>query len=171
MRVRSICVAILCNVGAWGVSNAQVADPTVDWAASWKASSAVKPGGRGDLELSGVVQDGWHVYALTQPPGGPVALRVSIDENPIASLGGSPSGTPPQSRHDPSFDLDTHFYTHSFAVQVPVALKSQVQSGRQLIPVSVRFQTCSARECQPPKTVHLSVPVDVLPETSRTGSR
>lgn len=171
MDLRSIYVATLCGAGACGVSIAQVTDPTVDWVASWKASTAVKPGGRGDLELSGVVQDGWHVYALTQLPGGPTALRVSIDENPIASLGGSPSGTPPESRHDPSFDLDTQFYTHSFAVLVPVALKPRVQAGRQLIPVSVRFQTCSARECQPPKTVHLSVPVDVLPETIRTGSR
>jgi Disulphide bond corrector protein DsbC len=171
MRAQSIYIAILCLTGAWGIGNAQVAGPTVDWVASWKASSAVKPGGRGDLELSGVVQNGWHVYALTQPPGGPVALRVSIDDNPIAGLGGAPSGSAPESKHDPSFDLETRFYTHSFAVRVPVNLKPQADAGKQLIPVSVRFQACSARECQPPKTVHLSVPVDVLPKSSRTVER
>jgi hypothetical protein len=36
-------------------------------------------------------------------------------------------------------------------------------SAPQVIPVSVRFQTCSDRECQPPRTVHLAVPIDVLP--------
>jgi hypothetical protein len=117
------------------------------------------------LELSGEVQDGWHVYALTQRPGGPTALRVAIDENPVAELVGTPSGTAPESKHDPSFDLDTQFYAHSFAVRVPVSVKPGAEVGRQLIPVSVRFQTCSARECQPPKTIHLSVPVDVLAGT------
>ncbi len=163
MAFRSIYVAIAWSAGVCGVGIAQVTDPTVDWVASWTASAAVEPGGRATLELSGVVQDGWHVYALTQPPGGPTALRVSIDENPVASLVGAPSGTTPESKHDPSFDLDTQFYTHSFAVLVPVVLKARVNVGRQLIPVSVRFQTCSVRECQPPKTIHLSVPIDVLP--------
>lgn len=157
--MRAVFLALLC--AAHGVGIAQVAEPTVEWAASWDAETEVKPGTLGTLNLSGVVQDGWHVYALTQPPGGPTALRVSIEDNPVAGLAGSPSGTSPEHRHDPSFNLDTQFYTHSFAVHVPVALKPRVGAGRQLIPVSVRFQTCSARECQPPRTIHLSVPIDV----------
>ncbi len=165
MAFRSIHVAIICSAGACGVSVAQVADPTVDWVAAWKASAAVKQGGRATLELSAEVQDGWHVYALTQSPGGPTALRVTIDENAVAGLVGMPSGTTPEIKHDPSFDLDTQFYTHSFALLVPVSLNPRTQVGKQLIPVSVRFQTCSARECRPPKTIHLSVPVDVLPAT------
>jgi hypothetical protein len=165
MAFRLIRVAILCGVGACGVTVAQVTDPTVEWVASWTASAALKQGGRATLELSGEVQDGWHVYALTQRPGGPTALRVTIDENPVAALAGTPSGTTPERKHDPSFELDTQFYTHSFAVLVPVSVKPQADAGRQVIPVSVRFQTCSARECQPPKTIHLSVPVDVLPGT------
>jgi Disulphide bond corrector protein DsbC len=165
MAFRSIRVAILCSAGACGVGVAQVTDPTVEWVASWTAGAAIKQGGRATLELSGEVQDGWHVYALTQRSGGPTALRVTIDENAVAGLAGTPSGTTPESKHDPSFDLDTQFYTHSFAVLVPICVKPQADAGRQLIPVSVRFQTCSARECQPPKTIHLSVPVDVLPDT------
>jgi hypothetical protein len=68
----------------------------------------------------------------------------------------------------PSFDLETRFYTHSFTVKLPVRLigpKGGRVAGRQLIPVSVHFQTCSDRECQPPTTVHLSVPVDVPADT------
>jgi hypothetical protein len=49
-------------------------------------------------------------------------------------------------------------------VHVPVQVSQQAAAGRQLIPVSIRFQTCSDRECQPPKTIHLSVPIEVLPE-------
>jgi cytochrome c biogenesis DsbD-like protein len=132
---------------------AQTPDPRVDWSASWSTPTT--------LELSGRVEEGWHVYALSQQPGGPIPLRVSIDDNPVASLAAPPSGSTPETRQDPSFNLRTEFYTSSFAVHVPVALKAGTTPGTQSIPVSIRFQTCSARECKPPKTVHLSVPVEV----------
>jgi hypothetical protein len=127
---------------------AQTPDPRVDWAASWSNSTT--------LELTGHVENDWHVYALTQQPGGPIPLRINIDDNPVAALAGSPSGSTPETRLDPSFNLQTEFYTNSFAVHVPISLKPGAGAG-QAIPVSVRFQTCSARECKPPKTVHLSV--------------
>lgn len=150
--------------GFAGICSAQIPEQTVQWAAS-PAKSGVKQGSTATLELSADVREGWHVYALAQPAGGPTALRVTLDDNPVARLAGAPSGTPPEQRHDPSFDLDTRFYTQSFAVHVPVYVKRQATAGRQLIPLSVRFQTCSDRECQPPRTAHISVPVDVLPNT------
>ena len=132
---------------------AQTPDPRVDWSASWSNPTT--------LELSGRVEDGWHVYSLTQRPGGPIPLRISIDDNPTASLAGPPSGSRPETRQDPSFNLQTEFYTSAFSVQVPIHFKSGAGSGSKLIPVSIRFQTCSIRECKPPKTIHLSVPIEV----------
>lgn len=134
---------------------------TVHWAAT--LTGAVKQGSETTLELSGAIEDGWHVYALTEPAGGPTALRVSLDENEVAQVAGVASGTAPSKRRDPSFGLVTQFYTHSFTVRVPVQVKQQPAAGRQSIPVSVRFQTCSDRECQPPTTIHLVVPIEVLP--------
>jgi len=127
---------------------AQTPDPRVDWAASWSNPTT--------LELTAHIEDGWHVYALTQKPGGPIPLRVSIDDNPIASSAGAPSGSSPETHHDPSFNLETEFYTNSFSVRVPITWKSDAGAG-QPIPISIRFQACSARECKPPKTIQLSV--------------
>ena len=136
-------------------------DGRVQWAAALGSPAAVKGGDAATLELSGTIKDGWHVYALTQLAGGPTALRVTVDDNQVALAAGDPSGTPPHKHHDPSFGLETKFYTHAFTIRVPVQLKPQPGNGRQTIPVSVRFQSCSDRECQPPTTVHLVVPVDV----------
>jgi Disulphide bond corrector protein DsbC len=137
-------------------------DQTVHWAATLAAAGGVKQGDETTLELSGAIEDGWHVYALTEPAGGPTALRVTLDENEVAEVAGAASGTAPSKRHDRSFGLVTQFYTHAFTVRVPVQVKQQ-PAGRQSIPVSVRFQTCSDRECQPPTTIHLVVPIEVLP--------
>jgi hypothetical protein len=159
----------LAGVSLVGVSLAQApgtnptANQTVQWTAALTAAAGVKQGNETTLELSGAIEDGWHVYALTEPAGGPTALRVTLDENEVAQVAGVPSGTAPSKRHDPSFGLVTQFYTHSFTVRVPVQLNQQLAAGHQKLPVSVRFQTCSDRECQPPTTIHLVVPVEVLP--------
>src|SRR5581483_12496043 len=139
----------------------------VQWAAALSSpevngGQGVKGGNAATLELSGTIADGWHVYALTQPPGGPTALRVTLDDNQVALATGVASGPPPQKRHDPSFGLESRFYTHAFTIRVPIQVKQQSAAGRQTIPVSVRFQSCSDRECQPPTTIHLLVPIDVL---------
>jgi hypothetical protein len=46
-------------------------------------------------------------------------------------------------------------------VTLPLQLAAHAAGGSQQIPVSVRFQTCNDRICQPPKTVHLSAAVSV----------
>jgi Disulphide bond corrector protein DsbC len=85
-----------------------------------------------------------------------IPLRVSIDDNAVATLAGAPSGSVPETHLDPSFNLQTEFYTNTFAVHVPLSFKPNGGAG-QSIPISIRFQACSARECKPPKTIHLSV--------------
>lgn len=161
LRAKSV---TLLGCALWaGTAAAQAPAERVQWSATFAAAGGVKVGSTVVLELSGEIQAGWHVYALSEPSGGPIALRVTLDENSVAQPAGSPSGTVPSKHQDPSFNLETQFYTHTFTVRLPVTLKEHTTAGRQLVPVSVRFQTCSDRECQPPTTAHLSVPLDVLP--------
>jgi hypothetical protein len=166
LRAYSIWVALLSSsIGVIAVAQTPPAPDRVQWTAAFASTGAgVASGSSVVLEISGAIQDGWHVYALTEPSGGPTALRVTLDANEVAQAAGSPSGTAPRKHRDPSFGFETQFYTHSFTVRLPVVLKST--TGRQLVPVSVRFQTCSDRECQPPTTAHLAVPVDVQPGAS-----
>lgn len=149
-----------------GAAQAQTHDEargeTVSWTVSVQPQSATKPASALTLTLHGQVLDGWHVYALKQLPGGPTPLRVTLGPNNVATANGEPTGSPPTKIHDPSFDLETQFYSHAFTVTVPARVASRPAAGRQLIPVSVRFQTCNDRVCQPPKTEHLSAPITVL---------
>jgi hypothetical protein len=142
------------------LSNAGGGD-TVSWAVSAQGADSVKQGSRLTLTLHGAVQDGWHVYALKQPPGGPTPLRVTLDASDVAMAAGAPAGSLPTKIHDPAFDLDTQFYAHAFTLTAPVRVGAHLAAGRQLIPVSVRFQTCNGLICQPPKTVHLSASINV----------
>src|ERR1700722_8166123 len=114
MSIRPIPLALLLVPGVCAAGADQSANSTVRWAASMLSPTSITHGSDATVELSADVQEGWHVYALKQRPGGPTALRVTLDDNNVARLAGAPSGTVPEKRHDPSFDLDTQFYSHSF---------------------------------------------------------
>ena len=134
----------------------------VQWSGSAKPGTPLKRGSKVVIELSAEVQGGWHVYGLSQAGGGPTPLRVTIDENEIVHRTGAVSGTPPLKKHDPSFDLETESYVGSFALHLPVQVIDHPAAGKQAISVAVRFQACSDRTCLPPRTVHVSVPIEVL---------
>jgi hypothetical protein len=155
-------VLSLASLSLAGAAQAQlsIGGDTVAWSASTPAQ-AVKPGGRVKITLQGAVQSGWHVYGLQQLPDGPTPLRVSLDVSDIAAADGSPAGSPVTKLQDPSFNLQTQFYEHDFTVTAPVRIGAHAAAGQQQIPISVRFQTCNGRICQPPKTVRLSVPVNI----------
>jgi hypothetical protein len=133
----------------------------VQWKAVLVPDAPVKSGVRATIDLSGKIETGWHVYALTQPAGGPIPLRVSLDENEVAESRDKVTGTEAIRKNDPSFQLETLFYQGDFTLRIPVEVKHPA-TGERIIPLSVRFQACSDRTCLPPRTVHLSVPVEVV---------
>jgi hypothetical protein len=143
------------------VAVAQSSLETVHWTASLESTGAIRQGGEAIVTLSAAVEEGWHVYSFKQLQGGPIPLRVTLETNEVATADGAPSGTEPEKMHDPRFGLDTQLYSHAFTLHLPVRWASPLTAGQHVIPVSVRFQTCSDRECQPPRTIRLSVPVDV----------
>jgi hypothetical protein len=135
----------------------------VQWSGSAKPGTPLKRGSKVAIELSAEVQGGWHVYGLSQVPGGPTPLRVTMDENDVVHSVGATSGTAPVRKHDPSLDLETESYTGSFALHFPAQVNDHPDPGKQVISVAVRFQACSDRTCLPPRTVHVSVPIEILP--------
>jgi len=158
-----LALAALLAVGLHGATLAQGPRPleTVTWTATPQGALAVKPGNRVVLNLRGAVVQGWHVYGFKQLPTGPTSLQVTVDANAIAKADGAPAGSAPQKVLDRAFNVVTPYYDKDFTLTAPVRIGSRVAPGPQVIPVSVRFQTCNNEVCQPPKTVRLSVPVNV----------
>ena len=114
------------------------------------------------VEISGAIDEGWHVYGLQQLPGGPTPLRITLDASESATAAGAASESTPQKIHDQRFGLDTQFHTHALQVHLPVHI-SPAAAGSLTIPISVRFQLCSEGECKPPRTVHLQATAEVAP--------
>jgi hypothetical protein len=119
----------------------------------WSASAQPASNGVVVVNVAAQIEKGWHIYAQTQPAGGPIPLRIGIEAGAPYELAGVVNGTKPLKHHDASFDLDTEFFTDSFALKVPVKTNADVL---QNVLITVRFQMCSDTTCMPPKTVHLA---------------
>lgn len=152
-------LAFLTLVPGAAVAQAEnIPAETVSWTA---APAEAKAGAKLALTLNGTVVDGWHIYSLQQLPLGPNPLRVGVDSKDVASVEGAPSESKAIKAKDAAFGFETQYFDKAFTVTLPVRLAKTVAQGQQVIPVTVRFQTCNGRICQPPKAVHLSVPVTV----------
>jgi hypothetical protein len=143
------------------VAHAQGPIQPVQWSGAVKPAGSLTRGSKLSIELSAAVQSGWHVYGFSQSSGGPIPLKVAIDENQVLLGAGAISGTTPLKRHDEAFDLDIVSYSGTFTLRVPAQVKDHPVSGKQDVSVAVRYQACSDRTCLPPKTVHVLVPIEV----------
>jgi hypothetical protein len=170
MLLRALRTALLVAPGLCVTASADAPPEPVHWNVALVFKDPIRKGSDATLEVSGVIDAGWHVYALEQLPHGPTPLRVTLDQNVIAVLASPASGSAPEKAYSASFGLDTEYYTHSFAVRVPVRLSQDLPAGRQLIPLNVRFQACSDKECLLPRTLHLSLPIEVVASSVRQSS-
>ena len=135
---------------------------SVNWTAESPTVQKAKRGGRVSLVLRGTPVNGWHIYGFNQHANGPIPLRAALDPTDLASVGGQVAASAPIKKFEPAFGVETPYYQRDFTVTIPVQLKANAPVGRQLIPVSVRFQACSNGTCEPPKTIHLSAPVQIV---------
>ncbi|SEB51261.1 protein-disulfide reductase DsbD N-terminal domain-containing protein [Terriglobus roseus] len=120
----------------------------------WDASVAHSSAYSASVALHATIQDGWHVYALSQPPGGPTPLKISIPAGAPYALQ-SPVAEGKVTKHeDANFKMETLYYLN--AVSFTLAVKKDGAATPETIPVDVRFQACSDRLCLPPYTAHLT---------------
>jgi len=163
--LRTLSIALGLGLAMQGAAHAQfpgAIGDTVTWSLA-APSEPVKPGAKVALQLKGAVKPSWHVYGLKQSPEGPTPLEISVEAPNVAAAAGAPTGAAPIKKHDPSFDLETQYYERAFTLSVPVRIAAKASAGKQLVPVSVHFQTCDGRICQPPKTVKLTAALNVQP--------
>jgi thiol:disulfide interchange protein len=138
-----------------------LAQNPVHWALKPAAGAPTAPGAKTSATLSVEIDAGWHVYALTQPPGGPHALELSVKKTPALSLASAITGPVPIKAFDPNFNMDTLFHEEKNDWTIPVAVAKTAGGGKNALSVTVSYQTCNERLCLPPAEETLSVDIEV----------
>ena len=104
-----------------------------------------------EVHLTASVEESWHIYSQSTPPGGPLATNVQFNKNPIwMKFGNVQEVGKMEKKHDPTFDVDIYYYEDKVDFVQVVKLKSMVKTT---VSGFVKYMACDDHRClQPQKT-------------------
>ena len=123
-----------------------------------------RPGARFDVTLAvNIPSVGrvWHLYSITQGPGGPIRTQIKVEPLTQFRIAGAIRGTEPDVANDPNFGIMTETYTDSAIFSIPVVSSPAVTGNRRLV-VAIYYQTCNEKYCLPPVEDTLGVDVKLV---------
>jgi thiol:disulfide interchange protein DsbD len=134
----------------------------VKWSAAPPAA-AVAAGAVATITVTAKVQAGWKLYAVDQPPGGPVPLTFDLADGARFTIAAKGIVAPKAKvqKQDANFAVDTKYYEQDASFTIPVSVPRTTDAGAHTIPLEVTFQACGAELCLRPFTEKLAVPITV----------
>ncbi len=143
--------------------SAQRLDP-VQWTLTSEAAKA-PPGATIPLKLTAKLEEGWHLYSLTTPPGGPNPTTAVIAEN--AAVASTKIYQPkPDRKFDQNFGVDTETFDKEAVFLLDTTIKKDAAVGPLDLIAQVRYQACNATMCLPPKKKSAEVNVEIAPSAA-----
>src|SRR4051812_16290366 len=145
-------------VAALAAVYGQKLDP-IQWTLTSEVTKA-PAGSTVPLHLKATFQEGWHLYSLTTPAGGPIPTTAALAESPAVK--GSKIYQPPPIRQlDKNFNLHTETFEKEVDLPVTAELAPDAKGAVELT-AQVRYQACNERQCLPPrkKTAAFTVTID-----------
>lgn len=139
--------AVLLSAGAF----AQNVNPV-----SWTFSSKKISEGVYELQMVATIQDGWHLYAQSQPADA-IAQPTSFtfNKNPLVTFDGKVKEVGKlQHFTDKKAGISANQYSHTVSFIQRVKLKGKAKTS---VTGVVEFQTCNEERCLPPKNVNLTI--------------
>ena len=122
-------------------------------------SGDVKPGDTFQVQLNADIPPGWHLYALTQPPGGPIASTIRVEPKGTFKLGAIDAPVPIVAP-DPNFDITSEWHEGSATFVLPITVAKDA-SGKKTLLTVMGYQTCNNRYCLPPREDTLSLTMNI----------
>ncbi len=126
-----------------------------DEASEIEITAVIEPGtaGKADmLAVTAALEEGWHLYAITQKPGGPLATKIAVAaDSPRQSTGPFVPDPPPHVRK-----VDDIPAWKGLAIEEhadTVTWRAPLAAGAGDVKGSVRFQLCQDTSCLPPRTI------------------
>ena len=162
LLVRSVssfaCVWLLSAVSAaWGQpglsdfggGNQGPETRAVTVSAEFTAPSAAAPG---RLFITAKLDPGWHIYSITQPPGGPVTTTIAPEPLKGVHVGDFHALSPPRTSKEVGFgDLPIETHTGTVTWSAPLELAAGIDPAKLTIRGHLNVQACDPKVCYRPR--------------------
>jgi len=99
------------------------------------------------------IANGYHLYSVTQPLGGPLPTRISAASR--VRLDGLDPWPHPTRIFDPKFGMETEWHAGSVLFDVSVHAEATLPGGSQEVVFKVEYQLCNEQTCLRPETKEL----------------
>lgn len=152
-------LGILAALAAFALT-AAAPDP-VEWKLVDGPSRPLKLGDRFTVRLVAQVQPGWHMYSMKTVAEGPIATRIWLGEGQPFRLAGNVKAAEPLLVQDASFNMEVETYEGEASFILPLRVTARSDPGSQILLVSASYQSCNNKLCLPPKTVKVSLPIEI----------
>lgn len=141
-------LAVVCSI-LWAVAPAhsQKLNP-VKWQLEFSPPKAA-PGAAAAAKLTATLDEGWHLYSLTTPKGGPNPTTIALAENEAVEKV-EVYQPKPERKFDPNFSLDTETYEKQAVFHLLVTVKKEARPGPLELTANLRYQACTDKICLPP---------------------
>ncbi|MBI4469655.1 MAG: hypothetical protein HY650_10080 [Acidobacteria bacterium] len=169
---RAVATATAMLLITCAVFGFQVERDPVQWTLKAETpASAVIAGERFKVRVIASIDQGWHVYSLDQPDGGPIPTRIVLAEGQPFKLVDEVEAPVARVEFDPFFNLETQLFEGEAVFLVPISVASGAPAGRQKLEIHVTFQTCNDEKCLAPKLVRLTTTIEIAPPVEPQSSR
>lgn len=146
----TVCAAALALTSAFAATPKPV---------HWNMTAKLGHGDHVTAHLHATIQQGWHLYALDQTPGGPVATRIRLAPHQPFTLSGDVGEGMPRHARDPNFNIETSFFLGQATFTLPLKAASRAKAEHSRVVVDVLYQTCNDRLCLPPQVAKVTAAV------------
>ncbi len=153
MKLRRLFTALfLLFVGAAALCAAGPSDTPVRWRTIVKATGP----DTGTVTFKALISEGWHLYGLTVPEGGPKPTSFDLKgSSDVTFMGKIQPSRKPLTIHDPLFGLKLDWWDANVEFTVPF----KVTGDAPRIECKINYMSCDGNTCRPPKTETIATPV------------
>ncbi len=145
----------------------EVTEPVVWSIAPHPASRGGMPGVRVKAEIA----PGYHLYSVTQEPGGPNPTIIAPAPGQLFGVMDSPRAWPkPQCLFDPKFGMETEYHVGSVIFDVHLRAEAGLLPGPREVVLQVEYQLCDEDTCLRPEVTELRTVVSVEPAALKTST-
>lgn len=113
------------------------------------------------ITVQAEIGKGWHIYSMTQKPGGPIPLRLELIGAADVLVRGVIDAPKPERTFDKNFGIETELYSGSARFTIPVGVPGHSLTGIRRFQIGARYQVCSDKVCLPTRTDKLDVAIRV----------
>jgi thiol:disulfide interchange protein DsbD len=161
--VLSVLIALVGAQTATLVGQSGRPDP-VSWTLRLEPATTA-PGSPVLLHLEATIEEGWHLYSPTTPPG-PIPTSLALVDSPVLAPGWRVLQPPPIRKFDPNFQADSLTFDGEVVFLFEANTAATAPPGPADLTAEVRYQVCNDQVCLRPVTKTAAAMLTVDPSAA-----